>query len=200
VTPLRADAEANLDRVVQAAEAVFAEAGPEASIEVVAQRAGVGLGTIYRRFANKDALLTELTRRLLADLIAVGERHLDDPGGTGLIAYLHEAAGLLAARRGCAGRIWTEPTTKGLLTRSQLMQWRLVEAAKEHGVVRADLTKEDVAVALWSVYGVLEVTRGHAVDAWSRHIELLAAGFRDQNAVIAAPSLSPAQVSSATRR
>jgi AcrR family transcriptional regulator len=200
VSPLRADAEANLDRMVEAAEAVFAEAGLDASIELVAQRAGVGLGTVYRRFANKDALIAELVRRLLVELIAVGERHLDDPDGSGLFGYLHEAAALLAARRGSAGRLWTEPTTTGLLTRSQLMQWRLVEAAKDHQQVRDDLTKEDMAVVLWSVCGILTVTQGRPINAWERHLELLIGGLRDRGLDIRTPALTPAQLSSVRSR
>src|SRR6185295_6914266 len=101
---MRADAEANLTRVLSAAEQVFAEHGIEASIELVAERAEVGLGTIYRRFANKNALVAELVNRLLTDVVAVGERHLADPDGSGLAGYLVEVCELLATSRGAVAR------------------------------------------------------------------------------------------------
>src|SRR5690348_10501814 len=104
---MRADAEANLDRVLRAAEDVFAEYGVEASVELVAERAGVGLGTIYRRFANKDALVAELVNRLLADVVAAGERHLADPDGTGMANYMVEVCELLATSRGAVARLWS---------------------------------------------------------------------------------------------
>jgi AcrR family transcriptional regulator len=109
--PLRRDAEANLERILAVAAAVFAEHGMDTSIKVVAQQAGVGLGTIYRRFANKQALLDELARRLLADVVAIAERHLNDPRGTGLAGYFWEIGELLATHRGLVGHMWNVPGT-----------------------------------------------------------------------------------------
>jgi len=191
---LRADAEANLDRVIDAAEAVFAEHGLEVSIEVVARRAGVGLGTIYRRFANKDALIAELVTRLLSDVVAIAEQHLNDPGGAGLVNYLEEVGELLATNRGCLARLWSVPETEDLVARSRRLQGELLDHAKSHGVVRDDLTKEDVAVALWSVHGVLDVTRGHREQAWRRHLQLLIAGLTAHGATVTAPPLTAAQM------
>ncbi|UOZ03448.1 TetR/AcrR family transcriptional regulator [Amycolatopsis sp. WQ 127309] len=179
---LRADAEANLDRVLRAAEDVFAEHGIEASIELVAQRAGLGLGTIYRRFANKDALIAELVNRLLTDVVAVGERHLADPDGTGVAGYLIEVSGLLATSRGVVARLWSDPSSKDLIARSRRVQQQLVDEARRHGAARADLTGEDLAVALWAVHGILDVTRHLPVNAWRRHLDFVLAGLTDQPA------------------
>src|SRR5450755_4694198 len=68
--PLRADARRNRERILESARAVFAEYGAEAQIDDVARRAGVGVGTVYRHFPTKEALLVELLRekfRLFAD-------------------------------------------------------------------------------------------------------------------------------------
>ena len=68
--PLRADARRNHERILESARVVFAEAGPDAQIDDVARHAGVGVGTVYRHFPTKEALLAELVRqkfRLFAD-------------------------------------------------------------------------------------------------------------------------------------
>lgn len=187
---LRADAEANLERVLHAAEDVFAEHGVDASIELVAQRAGVGLGTIYRRFANKDALIAELVNRLLADVVAVGERHLSDPDGSGMVNYLVEVCELLATSRGALARLWSDPSSKDLVLRSRQVQQQLVDEAKHHGAARPDLAGEDLAVALWAIHGILDITRGQPINAWRRHLDFVVAGLSDRPAVTTQPPLS----------
>ncbi|MFF4596075.1 TetR/AcrR family transcriptional regulator [Amycolatopsis sp. NPDC001319] len=175
--PLRRDAEANLARILDAAAATFNEDGVETSIEVVAQRAGVGLGTIYRRFSTKHALLDELGRRLLRDVVAIGERHLDDADGTGLAGYFHDIGELLATHSGLMAHRWTMPDAGPLLRRSRELQGLLLAGAQRHGLAREELTAEDVAVACWSLQGVADTTRATGVQAWQRHVEVLLAGF-----------------------
>ena len=79
---LRADAQRNLGRVLEAAAEVFAERGPAASVDEIARRAGVGHGTVFRRFPTKDALMYAVIERHVAQLSAMAEEALasDDPG------------------------------------------------------------------------------------------------------------------------
>jgi AcrR family transcriptional regulator len=197
--PLRRDAQVNLERILAAAAAVFAEHGLQTSIEVVARRAGVGLGTVYRRFADKQELVDELARRLLADSIAIAERHVDDPDGTGLFDYLWEVSELLATNRGFVSRVWNVPGAAVLVTRSRQLQGKLLASAQAHGLVRAELTAEDVAVALWAVQGVLDVTRGQPVEAWRRHLEVLVAGLRPDSRSLPHPSLTDEEMTAVIR-
>jgi AcrR family transcriptional regulator len=197
--PLRRDAEANLERVLEAAAAVFSEHGWETSIEEVARRAQVGLGTVYRRFENKTALVDELARRLLEDVVRIAERHLDDPGGTGLVLYLWEIGELLAGHSGLVGRMWNVPGTAPVIARSRELQGALLAEAQRHSLVRDELTAEDVAVALWSVQGVLDVTRGTPVIAWRRHLEVVIEGLRPTGRVLSNPPLTPAEMDVAIR-
>jgi AcrR family transcriptional regulator len=88
--PKRADAQRNCERVLEAARAVFAESGPEASLEEIARRAGVGIGTLYRHFPTRRALVEAVfhenldTLRVQAEeLLDRLERHLDDPAADG---------------------------------------------------------------------------------------------------------------------
>ena len=196
---MRADAEANLDRVLRAAEDVFAEHGVGASIELVAERAGVGLGTVYRRFANKDALIAELVNRLLADVVAVGERHLAAPDGSGLAGYMVEVCELLASSRGAVARLWSDPSSADLVARSRAVQQQLADEAKRHGEARPDLAGEDLAVALWAIHGILDITRGQPVNAWRRHLDFVLAGFAAASASTSQPPLSGRQMTEVIR-
>ncbi|MEV8610376.1 helix-turn-helix domain-containing protein [Amycolatopsis sp. NPDC051373] len=190
--PLRADAAANLEKILDAAEAVFDEHGPAVSIELVAKRAGVGLGTVYRRFADKQALLSALVERLLVQAVEVADRHAGTPDG--LVTYLFEVGALLARHSGSVARMWSDEQVADLVERSRTAQAALVAQARQHGVVRADLTPEDVAVALWSLGGVLDITRGTTVDAWRRHLELVVAGWTNTAAHLGHPPLTDAQM------
>ncbi|MFC7532674.1 TetR/AcrR family transcriptional regulator [Actinoplanes sp. GCM10030250] len=73
--PLRADAQRNRARILDAAESVFAELGPRGSTEEVARRAGVAIGTVFRHFPTKDALLAAIMKRLLAQLVEEAGKH-----------------------------------------------------------------------------------------------------------------------------
>jgi len=74
-SPLRADAQRNRARILDAAEAVFAESGPRASTDEVARRAGVAIGTVFRHFPTKDDLLAAIMKRLLAQLVEDAGKH-----------------------------------------------------------------------------------------------------------------------------
>jgi AcrR family transcriptional regulator len=97
----RRDAVRNYHRILEAACEVLGESGADAGMEEVAARAraGVGVGTVYRRFANKDALIDELLRLDLVEAVAVARLALDGPGGEGLEQLLR-GFGALFARRG----------------------------------------------------------------------------------------------------
>src|SRR5207244_734984 len=80
-THLRADAQRNLERILEAARAVFAEEGLEASVADVAERAGVGTATIFRRFASKDDLVAAMLEQELETVVARARAaaQADDP-------------------------------------------------------------------------------------------------------------------------
>ncbi|GAA0979194.1 TetR/AcrR family transcriptional regulator [Nocardiopsis tropica] len=84
---LRADARRNRDLIVAAAKAVFAERGADVPMEEVARRAGVGVGTLYRRFPDRDALVREAARDSFGVLLARA-REAADEGGRGWESFL----------------------------------------------------------------------------------------------------------------
>jgi AcrR family transcriptional regulator len=79
--PLRADARRNRERILLAARAAFAERGSEVQMDEIAQHAGVGVGTLYRHFPTKEALVVELVRQSVGGCIASAEQalHREDP-------------------------------------------------------------------------------------------------------------------------
>src|SRR5258705_6404811 len=99
----RADAIRNRERVLEAAKAVFSAGGPEASLEAVARRAGVGIGTLYRHFPTREALFEAVYRREGQQLSALAEQ------------LRSEAAPGEALRRGLRGNVDLGATEKGRL-------------------------------------------------------------------------------------
>ncbi|WP_430501682.1 TetR family transcriptional regulator [Micromonospora trifolii] len=90
--PLRADAQRNRARILDAADAVFAEFGTRASTEEVARRAGVAIGTVFRHFPTKDDLLAAIMKRLLAQLV-------EEAGKSDLFAFFTHLVAQAAAKK-----------------------------------------------------------------------------------------------------
>src|ERR1700755_49398 len=104
--PLRRDAEQNRRRLLDAASEVFAEHGLEASVEEIARTAGVGMGTLYRRFPTKDALIGALVQDVLTTMLALAREGPERADGTGLEYFLEAASAYQADHRGCLARLW----------------------------------------------------------------------------------------------
>src|SRR6266699_3934111 len=75
----RSDAVRNRERVLEAAKAVFSAGGPDASLEAVAKRAGVGIGTLYRHFPTREALFEAVYRREVEQLSELAEQLKSEP-------------------------------------------------------------------------------------------------------------------------
>ena len=112
---LRRDAAEHREQVLDAAARVFAAQGLAASVEEIARVAGVGMGTLYRRFPTKEALIEELVREQLSDIMAAATAAQQLPGGAGLEAFLWRTGELFAGRCGCLSRLWTEANTANLV-------------------------------------------------------------------------------------
>ncbi|QUQ64146.1 TetR/AcrR family transcriptional regulator [Kutzneria sp. CA-103260] len=190
----RRDALENLDRILRAAREVFAAEGTEVSIEAVAARSGLGLGTIYRHFANKDALITDLARRLLTDAVELAETHAASGDPAALTGYLWDVSRLLAGQPGIIRRSWKFPGSDELTDRSRQAQARLVAQAQAAGLIRRDLSPEDVAVTLWAITGILDTARQLPRSGWERHLETVLAAWQPGTPPFTQPSLTPADI------
>jgi AcrR family transcriptional regulator len=195
----RRDAEENLVRVLAAAREVFAADGTATSIEAVAERSGLGLGTIYRHFANKEALVSELARQLLEAAVEIGERHVAS-GRDALRDYLWEVSELLATQPGIIRTVWSFPGSAQLTDRSRAAQAALLRRAQQLGSVRVDLVPEDLATALFAVTGVLDIERGVSTAGWKRHLEAVLLGWGPGAPALAHAPLTAAEIDAVIRR
>jgi AcrR family transcriptional regulator len=173
--PLRADAARNAERILRAARAVYGELGPDAPIEAVARRAGVGERTLYRRFpAKADLVRAALDQGVAEDLTPVIEAALrmDNPL-CGLNQLIEAAIGLGARER----HLLTAAHRAGSLTADisdPLNQalGELVQRCQQAGLVRADLVADDLPRLIAMLYAVLP-TMDPDSDGWRRYVALV---------------------------
>ena len=177
--PPRRDAELNRIRLVQAAAHVFGEHGTDASVEMVAARAGLGLATLYRRFASKDALIAELIHGLLHHMVETARTETGTPEGLGFERWLAEYARVQAINRGSLGRLWTQaPETAPQKTELFTLLDALLTDAKAHRRIRRDAHVNDVRLIIYALRGIAESTRYDENGAWQRHLSVVLSGLR----------------------
>jgi AcrR family transcriptional regulator len=180
---LRADAQRNLERVLGAAEELFAERGSDVSIDQVAQRAGVGHATVCRRFPSKEALVAAVIVRRILDVGALAETALreDDPAA-GFERFAWQVAELKARDRalfeGFAGPCAELPEV--LEAHAEVLETvrRLVVAAQEAGEIRSDVDPDEVPLLLASTLtGALQMSPPGS-ELWRRHLAVVLDGLR----------------------
>ncbi len=176
---LRADARRNLERVLEAAAEVFAERGPDASVDEIARRAGVGHATVFRRFPTKESLIAAIVGerlRLLEELAAAGADAADP--GAAFEAFVWGAAELHNRDRAlfeglerCVGNELVS-AKRGTLREHVA---RLVARAQEQGSLRADVGADDVTSL---VRAAIQAGLEAEPDAWRRFVAVVLDGLR----------------------
>ena len=175
---LRRDAAENRQRLLDAAATVFSERGLDVGVDEIARVAGVGIGTLYRRFPTKDALVSELVRQVYDDFLAVANEALFAPDGEGLEQVLYGTGAILASNRGCLSRMWNDDETTILRDEYRRILFELLARAKQHGRIREDAADADLDLIFWSVRGVVATTRGVTDTGWRRTMAIMIAGLR----------------------
>ncbi len=171
----RADARRNYDHILATARVVLSEQGVQASLRDVARRAGVGLGTLYRHFPTRDALLDAVLRQGFDRLAErADELAADLPPAAALGAWLRELAAGAAAYQGLSGSLVTTLNDPGsALSAScsalQAAGSRLLANAQADGGIRPDVAGVDVfalatGVAAMTERGPLAERRDHLLD------------------------------------
>jgi len=188
VFALRADAARNRALIVTAATEVFAERGLEASTAEIAERAGVGEATLFRRFPTKDDLIAAIVATKMEESVAIGTECLgeQDPW-RGLERFLYEMAERSIRDRGvsdavkerCVASVQLEPQRKRMLD----VCTELVRRAQQAGAVRADVSGQDLVFLLAATgsLGGLPFP-GLREDLWKRYLGLLLDGLRPEGA------------------
>ncbi|APU21652.1 TetR/AcrR family transcriptional regulator [Actinoalloteichus sp. GBA129-24] len=156
-TPLRADARRNRERVLEAADAVFSEVGPAASTEEVARRAGVAIGTVFRHFPTKEALIEAVAIGRLTQLTAEAERLSDTADADAAFrTFFHRWIELSATKHQFATALAHSGTDVQQITSThpgvvqQLHQAvaGLLARAQQDGSLRPDLSTSDVVALM----------------------------------------------------
>jgi AcrR family transcriptional regulator len=189
---LRRDAAENRDRLLVAAAECFDAQGMDVSVTEIAREAGVGMGTLYRRFPTKAALIEALVQDQLDATIVMAREAAEQPDGLGLERFLEASSAHQAEHPGLLARLWT--TDHEMVRTARRLIQALLADAQDHGRIRRDVTNTDLTVAFFGIRGVLEATRAEAPDAWRRHLELLIAGMRPGAEDLRHPPLSQARV------
>lgn len=147
---MRADALRNRLRILEAAETVFAEGGTAAPIDDVAARAGVGVGTVYRHFPTKRALLEAIVRHHVDALVDAAAGAEDDPEA--FFQFIEQMVSVAGSHRELAEELMVvgEGSEEALAFKADLTERLdqrlacLLAVAQRSGAVRADVTVEDV--------------------------------------------------------
>jgi AcrR family transcriptional regulator len=176
--PLRRDAERNRQAILRAAAEVISERGLDASLDDVARRAGVGIGTVYRHFPGKEALAEAIFEESLIALVGIAERSLTEPDPwVGLVTYIERAAELLSADRGLRQILMFATFGRDQASQARaLLQpavTRLVERAQVAGVLRADVQSTDIPLAVIMLSAAADYTRPVRPQTWRRYLALI---------------------------
>ncbi|WP_329106980.1 TetR/AcrR family transcriptional regulator [Micromonospora sp. NBC_01699] len=183
--PLRADAVRNRRLLLAAAADEFAERGMDASVADIARRAGVGKGTVFRHFATKDDLIAAIVLDRIDELNAVGEKLLGatDPG-TALLEFLTAAAQQRQQRDLSFLHAAGEPSAEVTRVRERMYATvhQLVDRARDHGAVRADVTGDDIILLMCAPNYVASYVPDASPDLWRRYLAIIFDGLRPQGA------------------
>jgi AcrR family transcriptional regulator len=180
--PQRADARRNFDALLVAARDAFAENGTEASLEDIARRAGVGIGTLYRHFPTREHLVEVVYRREVEGLChAADELASHHPPDIALEQWMQRFVDYIATKRGLATSLRILLSTDSTLFsdvsgRVTLALRRLVEAAVADGSIRGDVDSSDVLHALSGIYSAPDSKDWR--DRSRRLVSLLMDGLR----------------------
>ena len=184
---LRADAQRNLERILEAAHVVFAERGLDASVSEIAERAGVGTATIFRRFPTKDDLVEATLERVLVsfEARAVAAAESDDPAAAigEFMAWVVQR--FIEDRCLCdtsGGLFFVRPRMQELTGRVTEAVELLLKRAQDEGAIRQDVVAEDLGFLLGAVGRSGIALERTAPGAWRRYVGIVLDGLRPAGA------------------
>jgi AcrR family transcriptional regulator len=184
--PLRADAERNRQRLLAAAKDLFATRGLDVTLDEVARHAGVGTGTAYRRFPNKDALIDALMVDRIGEIAAIAGECLEEPDPwVGLTSYFERALALQAADRGLKDVLFSSGRGRERSNHARRaiapVVTKLVRRAVEAGAVRSDVSTSDVPVINFMLNTVVDFGRDVEPDLYRRYLAIVLDGLRPRD-------------------
>ena len=187
---LRRDAERNRQLILDAARELFAERGLGVTLNDVAHYAGLGVGTVYRRFPDKAQLIDALFEQRLEEIIHMLKESLNDPDSWhGLTVFLERVLDKQAKDRGLKEVLMgLAPGSSDRITKSRStlhpLAAELVERAVQSGAVRPDSEPQDFGILQLMVGAVIDAGRDVAPDLWRRYLVIMLQGLRAQPAPV----------------
>ena len=180
--PLRRDAARNRERILEAAGELFAERGLGATLNDVAHHAGVGVGTVYRHFPDKDELIETLFQARVDALVAIGEAGLADPDPWhGLVSALEANLELQATDRGLRQLVQDSPRSleRVVRVRDRLLPIgrELIARAQAAGAVRPDIDTGDLPIVQLMIGTAIDAGRDVAPTLWRRYLAIFLRGI-----------------------
>ncbi len=180
---LRRDAQENKERLLVAARQLFAERGLDVTLNDIAHHAGVGVGTAYRRFANKAEIFEAIFAGQTAELAAAAEAALGDADPWhGLVSYLETALALQLRDKGLAQML------NGDQISAEQHDWHrdiiaprnraLIARARQAGLLRDDIEGTDLAFIQVGLNAIMDRSRGAHPDLYRRYLHLMLDGLR----------------------
>jgi AcrR family transcriptional regulator len=181
--PLRADAERNRRKLLDAAAELFAEKGLAVGLDEIARHAGVGVGTAYRRFPDKEQLIEALFDDRLEQIAALAERcAARDDAWAGLVEFIEGNVALQSTDQGLKELVLGSPH---LFERVEAARERILPAvgslasrARASGEVRADLADTDIALLQFMLTAIADIARGADTEVWRRCLRVVLDGLR----------------------
>jgi AcrR family transcriptional regulator len=167
---------------------VLGESGADAGMEEIAARAGVGVGTVYRRFASKDALIGELLRLILEELMAAVDRALARTDGHGLEELLRVFGQSFADHARYANLFLERPANASATRQVRAAIDVLTARAVAAGTVDPGVTAADAMALILAMRGLVQAPGDLDPAAWQRFLDIHLAGLR----AAAAPGRGPA--------
>lgn len=180
---LRKDAALNRERLLGAARELFAIRGLDVTLNDIAHHASVGVGTAYRRFANKEEVIDALFEEGLRDLAEVAAEALAHPDAwAGLVLFLERSLHMQFGDRGL-NQIMNNPALgqeriSDARDRIAPLMHQLVQRARAEGVVRPDLDQSDLIFVQLGLSAIMDSSRAVAPELYTRYLTMLLDGIR----------------------
>ena len=180
---LRKDAARNRQRVLTAARELFAVKGMEATLNDVAHHAGVGVGTVYRRFASKEELVEAIFEDGIDEVVRLAETALQQENSwDGFVWFVERQCELTATDRGLREMVYSKAYGGNRVERArdQLVPLvtKLVDRARRDGYLREDIEQTDTPI-IGLLAGTVSEWAGHVdPQLWRRYVALLLEGMR----------------------
>ena len=195
---LRADAVRNREKILAAAAQVFARRGLHASLDEIAAEAGVGVGTLYRRFPDKEALVSALFQSAIAEITSLATAALDVGNSwEGLVWFMEQVLQRQSVNQGLRDVVVGSPLGRELMATAKCEMspkvHQLIARAQRDGYLRGDVVEEDFVIIESMISSFNCMSGARPPELWRRYLRIILDGLAKQRSE---PSALPVEAPS----